>query len=1294
MKTRILKLKMIRWLKKIISTKGNGLINISFINNSVKNVKDSDINIVNNQRHSTESLMKISKLEKSSFQTIDTEIKDYYEERLYDTIKIPNNFFNRSLLLEDEQKTLIDIISTNAKVVLLGNAGVGKTIELKHIFNICWDKRKHTNIFPIYIDLKSFRNTNKIEDYVKVSNWRKLPNLVFILDGLDEVSNVQDVISGLESFITQNSESKVSYLLSCRTNIYEKFLIELQGFAKFYLKPLSHLQSDRVLQNKFGIHLSYYELNKYDSYLENPFHLNLFAQYYLENKSFPKSNAEMWDLIIKNEIDTLFIKKTKKRNQEIDKPTLYKIIEKVAIVNELSQKSYITDEEISEILTIDDKKIFKELPFIERLSDESAYFFIHRNYQEFFAARFISKLSTEKIIDFIQVKNTGKTKPTLFNVISFLLNILKDSEALINWLSKNENEIVFASEPEKIDKGLRNKVFKIYFEKTCIENTFWINNDRKIKIEQLAKFASLDYLLSIIQDNTHLYRTIESAIIVLQNFKIPTGRIEKVKSLLYNLLKKNNLDKTKDEEADCKIKAEILKLIQAQNYHLTNSDFFDKIYYVFITETDKEINHIIISMIKDFNDVDKYFEFIEKEVNLTFNLKHRKHPNETSFGFEYVFEGIIEKVCNENNFLKCVDFVFNPDFHSNSSSLDSTKREKLNIFIKKHKKFFEVDNNYLFRFLDLFITYDSYHTNEDELDEIIKATNSEEVAFNYIFDKVEFDDYFYFLLVRICKENNVNYLIERYKDGTLKETTIDSLHGFRWQLFGETQEEKDLANVFSAKMIEVGFVFKNQLPTDEQLELEKKEFNEFAHWNFNLVFNRDELLKEIKKIFIDNQSNELTLKQVFDLKNKWYRDKNYHSLTNTTLRTVLDFARIEDPITFVQIEELLKIDSNHLKLIKGKIDENKPIQQVSLEQIEIIKNKCKILISELERENYENVIKVDNSQQKSFSYFSKNYGKIKILYFFSLKYFEIQFDKYFYINTLQYSGSLNLKNTEKNVFEHIREQIGSEDEFKLLVSENIKSKNLDFSTLEYHCNYIVEEQVDEFYEFVGSAIIDYKIGYFDKLFEKYVDKIYFDPDFLKKCCQNITSSQCWEAIRFYQKNNNLDENLNDFVSDISLKYLSTKNYHYINTAIDMLFYCNKNNAIEIYWKLISNGLDINSKELSRRDYEIHSFKNYNHFNELHLLQDIFKLIYIGYDFRDFYMARNFLNNLVAHLSYTKIGYSKIKKTLIETKVSLISETEIFHINQLIKTADTSYFNSQLSIPSFQEAKKIMFKLNI
>ncbi len=1278
---------MTKWLKKIFSTKGGGLINVSFIINSIKNVKNADVSILNNHNPSIESPIDFSNLEKSSFRTINTEIKDYYEERLYDKEKAPNDLIIRSLFSDDEQDTLVDIVSKNKKVILLGNAGVGKTIELKHIFNVYWENRIQNNIFPIYIDLKSFRDSNKIDDYIKYSYWKRLPKTILVLDGLDEVSNVQGVVSGLESFIAQNSENEISYLLSCRTNIYEKFLIELHDFQKFYLKPLTNSQSDRILQNNFDIHLNYHQLNQYDSYLENPFHLNLFAKYYLENKSFPNSNAEMWDLIIKNEIETLFLKKTKKRNQDVDVPNLYSIIEKVSIVNELSQKSYITDGEISEIISVDDKKIFKELPFIERYSDESTYFFIHKNYQEFFAARFISKLSTDKIVTFIQVENTGKTKPTLFNVISFLLNILDDSKSkeLINWLSENENEVVFSSEPEKIDEQLRNKVFKVYFEKTCIENTFWINDDRKIKIEQLARFANLDYLLSIIQDNTQLYRAIESAIIVLQNLKIPSSRNEEIKSILYNLLKANNLDKTKDEETDSKIKAEILRCIQEQKYHLTDKDFFNKIYRLFINETGKEINHIMISVIKDFDDVDEFFGYIEKEIHLRLNLKQRKFSNEISYGFDYVFEGIIDKIKDENNFLKCIDFIFNPNLKSINSSLDSIKDRRLEMLIEKHKKYFQLDNHYLFRFLDLFIGYDDYHNDEDELDKIIKSTQSEEITFNYIFDKVGFGNHFYFLLIRICNENNISHIVECHKEGKLKQRTIDYLDNFRWQLFhGRKENEGFLAKLFTKKMQEIGFVFKNNLPTKEESDKEKFDFEEFAKWNFDLVFNKGDLLVEIKKVFMENNSNEMTLNQASELNAKWYKETNYHGLIKTSLTTIINLTRVENPITYDRIEELLSIESNHLKLIKEKIKENRPIQKVSPEHIEFIKNKCEILISELEKENYQNVIIIDDSKKRSFSYYPKNYNKIKLLYFFDIKFSEIKFDKAFYRNTLQYAGAFYPNDKEKDIFEHIREQIASENDFKLLIIENIKSKNLDFNTLKLYCNYIVDERIEEFYDFVGNAITESEIGHSHQLLEKYIERINYDFDFLRKCCANIASFECWNTIRQYLKNSISEKNFKDFISDVALKYIDTKDYSNINTAIDVLFYCNKNNAIEIYWKLI----DINSKELSRRDYEVHSFKFYNHFNELHLLKDIFKLVYSSSDYRDFYMARNFLSNLTAHISSTKIGYEKIKEILLEIKDSVISETEIFYINQLIKTSDNSYFNSLLKTPNLQTAKKI------
>src|SRR5690606_950289 len=109
---------------------------------------------------------------------------------------------------------------------LLGNPGVGKTTELKKTFEILWEEREKNNTIPYYINIKNFRTTTKIEDLLKIDgiDWKEIPSIILIFDGLDEISQIHEFISELEIFIVTYRKLKIKYLISCRTNIYNKYL--------------------------------------------------------------------------------------------------------------------------------------------------------------------------------------------------------------------------------------------------------------------------------------------------------------------------------------------------------------------------------------------------------------------------------------------------------------------------------------------------------------------------------------------------------------------------------------------------------------------------------------------------------------------------------------------------------------------------------------------------------------------------------------------------------------------------------------------------------------------------------------------------------------------------------------------------------------------------------------------------------------------------------------------------------------------------------------------------------------
>ena len=113
---------------------------------------------------------------------------EHYEIRY---INKTNEDANKHSLFDIDNKVLlVNEVFKKDKIVLLGNPGIGKTTELKHLSNALWEKKDETGLIPFHIDLKFFRKTNKFEDLILYEDWKTLPSIIFILDGLDEIEDL------------------------------------------------------------------------------------------------------------------------------------------------------------------------------------------------------------------------------------------------------------------------------------------------------------------------------------------------------------------------------------------------------------------------------------------------------------------------------------------------------------------------------------------------------------------------------------------------------------------------------------------------------------------------------------------------------------------------------------------------------------------------------------------------------------------------------------------------------------------------------------------------------------------------------------------------------------------------------------------------------------------------------------------------------------------------------------------------------------------------------------------------
>ncbi|WP_146228814.1 NACHT domain-containing NTPase [Mesonia sp. K7] len=1281
-------------------------INIMININIIKGVKNAFIELQNNSSSEESKNKKIvfKDLVKTDFQSLNTGIEGHYEERLYKDKNHPNQSDNRFLHKKDRVK-IEDILKKTNKIALLGNAGIGKTTELKSIFNFAWKKRFIDNRYPLYIDLKSFRQTTKLDDLIVYSNWKKLPKLFLILDGLDEVSDIQDVVSEIENFIVQNKELDINYIISCRTNIYEKYLINLNEFKVYYLSTLTYKQSDNILKNNYDIHLTYEDLHIYRDYIENPFHIKLFANYFKERKQFPKSTAEMWNLIIKDEINRLFINKTKKRNKGIDLTSLNLFLEKLCITNELCQKNIISDEECSKILNPNEKKLFQELPFIDKYSGNNNYFFRHRNYQEFFAAKYISKLNPEKIVQLIKIEGTERTKPSLLNVLSILLNILEvdKRKTLVNWLLKNELEVLFLLEAEKIDETLRNNIFKSYFENICIEKTFWINNTNNIKLKNLSEFANYDFLLSIIQDNKQIFRTIISAFDVLISKNLNSIQLSKLKNVTLKILSKRNLDSTKSLKSDNQIKESILTKVQYQKLHLNDELYFETAFRLLYRSKNLDIFKRFISMVADFENPDKYSNLILRKSDCLYSHKREVELLSPSADFSDSLLKITAKSNNKENFISFLRYIIDSDYGIYDKVFDKYDKKHLNNILKKHQYFFKkYGNEYLTKILDLFLSINLFYTEKGLFDLFINSTNSEECSFEYIFSKQLFNNKSYQLLIRLCTKPSIDFIVDSYNKEQYDENTIKDFERFRNHLFYRTTDEDEKNNLgkyFNDKFIKAGLKFEKKLPAYEEFHFEEEQNKIIRNQNFELVFDLKLLLKKIKDIYIKSNKDRLSFDEVFDMQKKWYREGGYHNMINTVFDTILTFLRAEskEPITYSKIESFLKLDYNYLTLINNNLSQrNKPLN-LKKEHIDVINTLCISLINQLENNDYKNVIKVNKEDGYKYEYYP-NLNIISLLYRIDTKLEGVKFPQSFYESTLCFCGAISI-HSDNNIFEHIESNIDSKYRLKELVIKNLKSLNLDYQSLKLHSNYAVDKNLTEVFSIIEDLLITLDSFYYpNKLLEKYIKSINYDNSFLKRCYTQNDSVICWEAIDIYFRQYKIGNLINE-VTEIAIAYLEKESRgdrardFKAKLSLEILFYTNKNYALEFYWNNLS-------ENTYRKDFEapyILCFQQYKHFNELDYLEKIFNVVYKDDDkYRDFNSSIQFLTKIICHLA--TIDYKVIYNFLIKLKSDISKnndtkmKTKTFYINNILDSAEDAYYQSLVRKLTFDEAKKIVFEI--
>ncbi|WP_309640935.1 hypothetical protein [Flavobacterium sp.] len=1249
----------------------NGIKELFALNNSFyKQLYGKDVDFAVDEEKEIERFKSII-LSRKPFKKVLISEKD--KSNYLGDIKLTDNLIEREFsedktdgytFLWDEDKRaneLIKILEKESKIFLLGNPGTGKTTELMTFALKNWKTGEVQGSVPIFRNLRDFTNTDTIEDYLP-PQIDELSNVLLILDGIDEIADIEYFKSKLVVFLSKEDNSdKYKCIISCRTNVYESIVKDIKGFKKYYLKDLSRYKSLKLLTYKCGSIIDSLSFNEmlYD-FLKTPFQVEILANYINQYKKTPLNTFELWETYINTRLT--HDKNDKLKKVELNTPLIKKFSKKISLINELMKSNIITEDNLFCSIkdNTSDFNEFKKNPLIDKKPGLENYFFEHRNIQEYFAAELISSLDFEEIKKFILIDGTDKTHPSLFNTVTFLINILSDAkyDSLVQWFIDNQPELLFKADKNRIS-NFRVKVFQGYFQSECIEKTYWINNSKVSSVKEIAEFGNceenFDYLNTIINDNTSHFRVRISALDLLGHFTIPTSKKEKLKNDLFGLLKSTTED----------IKSHILDFIYDQKLCESDNKYLEKIFELFKKETSKQINKALLSLIEKHEPIDDFFWYVKDEFLRDKKIIPRDIVDDVMRGNSWTLEQIIIRFKSSAHFIEFAKYYF--DENTNNFS-DNKFAEEI---IEKCLHFDNSEEGFLVDLLSSFEDKTKYHLRENYLRTLILKSKPESqiAAFQYLIKNFTSNNVGYFL-ASITNEKTIDIVIENFKDGSIESKDLDFYRNVI-----ANHGNRELAGKFNNTMIEAGFTFNHQFLFEKEFAVVKAKSDNKAQENFDLLFNKRKLLSKIKKIF-DENGELIDEKKIRTIDMKWY-DNNGHGSTIDMSYTVLSriIYDIKDSLDYNEVKKILKNPLVIISKIKSQVEglKNSGDRFVVREnQKEFIQLWCTKVSQK---------IRFDKIMQSKGNHFVilEDYEKLKLVLFFMHK-LNFELSQEFYLNSMEFFDVEKSSDEDKN-FQKLSKRISDKKQFDERIIYNLLNRDLTYITLSKHIQYALDNNLvatfDKIRQYLFSASHSFNI---DKKLEQ-LYQLTNDIYLLKDCCVDAKSHHCWSALKIM-----MDFKLEpEFCIKKAIEFLEAeidpeKNYYYSN-ALAILFELNSLNALKYLFSFLNQKSIPSLKE--------NSYTHYNTIADYNILEKLFKIIYLeDRGHIGFSGLSSFLTTYVSNLSKSTEGYKKTFAKLIEIKAKLEtakSDTGIFYINKLIDDATDGYVNSKSKALNFREA---------
>lgn len=1174
---------------------------------------------------------------------------------------------------------VLEKILTDAEcpgLVLLGNPGMGKSIELRELALDFWERREESRWVPFYRSINSFSKQDTLEDHLP-PDWKEIPQLLIILDGLDEISYGPDFRSMVENFIqNHDGDTVVKFVISCRTNMYESTIRDITNFRCCTLNSLHFKHALDYLAIKYQMppdsHFYQEIARDQKEFFENPFYLNLLGDYYQEGQKLPSNKSELMERYVEKRLRD--DEKAKGKRQDFDSGLLMQACKKVAITLEAMQTRRLSGEHLT-LLLRENKTIFINSGFVQRVVNKDQWEFEHRNLQEFFVAKALCNFSTENIIEFISLDDAiPKTHPSWLNSISYLINLLdapsEKMENLVIWLLKNDTAVLFKADRSRISDAIRKEVFQGYFTKRCKEQTLWFRKyDQETR--EIVRFAdsvaNKTFLMQELKNEENHRRTRISAMSLLSQMDIDLME-EEFKEILLECLQ------VPMAKVDMDFKSEILHTIHEQGFH-SSADYLSKVVLA-VSHIDHE--RIISGLLRLIAETDadrhiNYLKSITKVVGETHPRQHQTRENYMTGEKAYFRTALLMLRKPKNQVYALEVFLEHEDaLRLEKNDLENLTRSMAESYVVA-KELYGYTIKWLIKALE---NRRTTFRNVGDLATFFKKTGTEVDAFMDIYSSpLDMENKRYFL-GNLVTERTLPVLVQDYQKGNIEE---NDLYVFRNIL---SRVDMGLAQQFERLVLEeTEYRLK-----EDFINLDLKNQWEEYHRNkeqrsFDLLFDKNKLKKLAVEYFALAGKSEMDWEDMPDSKMDFWDNLDMQKkFLPTFLEIVNDAKRQKNGGVLLQdVNENFDDDLYILFKVKRELSSQSKMDIVERsEQIEYVKAWC---LKNEKKGDFKNALQ---------EFHSRNYHTCEFLWFFGRRY-GVTYQESTLLDMLWVD--YHLEKGGVGGYDYILEQVDA-DKVKDRIVKNLQDGLEVPIVFDNHAGFVLSHGVKEVYPVIAAYLLDCGLTRYHrlKLLESYIETT-GDIKLLRKIIENEAPLDDDNSLYWDATDHLINLAQTDFVVEKTLEVLQ-KNKGGMEelTAIKRLVKVGHPRALALFNEWLKEG-----NRYDRKEHRFFSTVDFGNFYVPDAISDVLELVEMsvskeikGNDYFDpirtvYEILKSFYGNA------NQSDFTKLLSGLEDCKNRLAQKEglDLFYIHDIINEAWDAYYKMRSKpIPFAEIAERI------